>query len=302
MSKKQPLVSKAKKAAGALALLFVFLLPLFLGARWVYSISGGIDNRQVFSQAEIDAMHDETCATAQDSNLQPFNEPIISVTFDDGWESIYSNGFAILEQCNIKTTQYILAEHFADKAYLSEAQVRSLQNAGHEMASHTMTHPDLTTLSEVEADWELSESGRILSEKFGKARDFASPLGATNSTVMNFIKKHYRSHRNTVGDPKEIEDVDINLSETFDRYNINAFTIRRSTTLEEVKKMIDYTIARKGWLVITYHQVDGADRSDFAVSPEELKEQLRLIKNSNISSATIGQVLDAIDSREKDGV
>src|SRR5690606_19508559 len=143
-------------------------------------------------------------------DIQPFSEPLITVTFDDGWESIYSAGLPVLEKYCIKSTQYILGGHFEDYLYLSEDQVRSFQAAGHEVASHTMTHPNLTFLPDDKLTWELGESYKILSGKFGPVKDFATPLGAHNPRVVEQIKKYYRSHRNTASDPLEIEDVDIN--------------------------------------------------------------------------------------------
>jgi peptidoglycan/xylan/chitin deacetylase (PgdA/CDA1 family) len=231
-------------------------------------------------------------------DIEPFSEPIITVTFDDGWESAYSEGFKVLEKYNIKTTQYILGGHFGDEAYLSEEQVHSMQEAGHEIAAHSMTHPDLTSLTEDKVEWELGESDRVLSDKFGAMREFATPLGASNDMVLKHLKKYYRSHRNTIGDATVADDTDINIGQTFNRYNINAFTIRKSTTYEELKNLIDYTIQRKGWLVITYHQVDDSS-SDFAVAPKTLASQLQLIREKQIRTATLGQVLDAIEKRSK---
>lgn len=294
MNKTRNFTGRAKKAAGSLVLLLVFLLPLYLSATWIYGITGGLDTRSVYSSQEIADFRDKS-EPDESGDLRPFDEPIVSVTFDDGWESIYSEAFPLLEKYNIRSTQYILGGLFSDKAYLSDKQVGSMKDAGHEIAAHTMTHEDLTALDSEDLEWELGECDRVLSGKFGEIGDFATPLGASNATVLNSLKKYYRSHRNTVGDAESMEDSDINVRENFNIYNINAFTVRRTTTIDEIQRYLDYTAKRKGWAVITYHQVDANDASEYAVSPEVLESHLKLIRERKVRTATVGQVLDTIE-------
>lgn len=284
---------RAKKFLGSAVILGIFFLPLLLSGVWVYQVVNSGDKRKVYSQADIVKMNGG--CTVDVADIKPFDEPLITITFDDGWESIYTNGLEPMEQQCIKSTQYILGDHFADPQYLSEKQVRSMQQAGHEVASHTMTHPDLTTLTAQELEWELGEADKSLTKKFGDAREFASPLGASNDSVLEHIKKYYRSHRNTVGDPGNgVTDVDINVRETFDPYKINAYTVRNTTTADDIRNLIAYTKQRKGWLILTYHQVDDSD-AHYAVTRAMLEEHLQIVKDSQVRTPVMGQVLDAIE-------
>ena len=95
-----------------------------------------------------------------------------------------------------------------------------------------------------------------------------------------------------------VGDEDINTSDTCDVYQMNAYTVRNTTTQEDIQRLIDYTIKRKGWLILTYHQVDNSD-AHYAVTPEALDDQLQLIKDAGIKSPTMGKVLDAIAARRK---
>ena len=61
---------------------------------------------------------------------------------------------------------------------LTEHQIRSLMEAGWEIDSHTLTHPDLTTLDDAALEHELVESRRELRKRFGVPADFfAYPAG-----------------------------------------------------------------------------------------------------------------------------
>ena len=175
----------------------------------------------------------------------PFKEPVITITFDDGWESIYSNGMPIMQRYGIKSTQYILGGESDNIVYLSEDQIRDMQTHGHEIASHSLSHPNLTELDDDTLYHEVVDSKEVLQKQFGTINDFASPLGAQNGTTIDLIKQHYRSQRNTEADPKTVSDEDINVAGTFNRYNIVAYTVRQSTTLADIAALVDYAKARQ---------------------------------------------------------
>lgn len=62
------------------------------------------------------------------------------------------------------------------------------------IGSHTLTHPILTTLSQVEIDSELRESRRCLEQKLGRAIDFfCYPNGAYDARVYEAVKSNYRA-------------------------------------------------------------------------------------------------------------
>ena len=293
MTKQKAQVAKFRKVITSVIVIAIFLLPAFLTINWAYGVFGGKDHRKTLTDQPA---NNDSQTNGKD--LKPFDEPIITITFDDGWESAYSEGLPILNKYGLKTTQYVLGDQFKDPQYMSEAQIRSLVAGGHEIGAHTMSHSDLTTLTEDKLTWELSEPDRRLSALTGyDIKEFATPLGASNNTVVAHTQKYYRSLRNTDVDPAIVGDEDLNLP-GFNPNNINAYTVRDTTTIEDLQKLIDYTIKRKGWLVLTYHQV-GDHPSHWAVSQQALDTQMKLVKDSRIRSATMGQVLNAIDAAKE---
>lgn len=287
-----------KKYFTSMVVLLIFLFPVVVSARWMVGIANLRDTRSVFSDKTLQSV---AGACKQKTNeVRPFAEPLVTVTFDDGWESVYSQGLLILEKYCTKSTQYILGDHFEDRNYMSKKQILSLKQNGHEIASHTMTHPNLTILSDSTLDWELKESKDLLSSRFGEVSDLASPLGAYDDRVLSVARKYYRSHRNTAADPRTVDHRDVNTREYFDKYQVIAYTVRQETTLEDIQKLLDYTIEHNGWLVLNYHQVDDSGQH-YAVSPTILEEHLQLIHRHKVRTPVFGEVFKAIELKGQRG-
>lgn len=273
-----------------------FALPMFMTVRWAKAIVFGPDDpRKITAVAPLlvrpyDKQHPQ---------VEPFDRPLVSITFDDGWESIYARALPILQEEGFLTTQYLIGGVFNNPLYMSTGQVKAMQKAGHEIGSHSMTHPDLTALSNANLIWELTEARKVLREELGvMPKDFASPLGAVNEHTLKAIAQTYRSQRDTEGDPKTVNELDVNVKEKWDIYNIKAYSVRRTTTLEDIQKLVDYAVQHNGWLVLTYHQVDenvDTNGEEFGVTPGELRRQLEVVSSRPIRSATVGQVLDAYE-------
>lgn len=272
----------------------VVLMPLLVIAMQFGQVFKDGDSRKVVAAEPLNLRP----ADRSQAPLKPFDQPIITVTFDDGWESIYTTGLPLLQKHGIPTTQYVLTGVFEDKNYMTIDQIKSLQKAGHEIACHGIDHADLTSLTASRLDQELRECKQLYEDELGtRVEHFASPYGRSNPETIAAIKQSYRSHRNTVGDitTNGASDQDINTRANFNRYNINTITIRRDTTDAQLQQAIDYTIRTNGWLVLNYHDVGDGD-STYGVSYATLDRQLAAINRANARVATIGQVMAAIDT------
>lgn len=237
----------------------------------------------------------ELAAIAPAERPALFKEPLVSVTFDDGWESVYSEAAPLMSEYEIVSTQYILPGSFADKKYISIDQAKSLKEAGHEITSHTYTHRDLTKLSEKNVIKELTTSKDVLQkfELIEPEANFAAPLGAVNEPVNNLIRQHYYSSRNTMGNLNDgISGADMNLPGKFDRYNIIGYTVGQYTTDDQFKAALEYAKVHNAWFIPIYHQVDNSG-TKYSVSPDTFKRHMKMISESSIKTATMRDVLQS---------
>jgi peptidoglycan/xylan/chitin deacetylase (PgdA/CDA1 family) len=277
--------------------LAVVILPMLLTARWVSGFAGTNDSRKVSKAAPFETRQVDKSNTT----LKPFEQPIITITFDDGWETVYTKALPTLQKYGFQTTQYVITGTLDDHGYMSEAQLKSMKASGHEIAAHTVTHPDLTTLTDSQLDKELKDSKDTINKDFGPTQDFTSPYGAYNAHTIQEIGKFYRSQKNAEGDPSANELESINVKGSFNALNIKSYSVRDSTTIYDLQKLVEDAQKHNGWLVLTYHQIDYS-RENYSVNPQEFEKQIKYLSSLNIRSATVGQVLDTVAPREKKGV
>jgi len=217
------------------------------------------------------------------------NRGLVSITFDDGWRNIYTNGLPLLQKYNIPSTQYLLTETTSYPDYMTIAMMREFQTKGHEIGSHTVSHAHLSQLSAAQLATELSNSQTFLRNNFGAqtAKNFATPYGEYNDSVITSIQQYYRSHRST--------DVGYNSKDNFNIYNIKVQNVTNETTPAQVKAWVDTAVATKTWLVIVYHEVTAtAEDPTYAVTPANLDAELNIVKQSGVTVKTVDQALDEI--------
>ena len=107
----------------------------------------------------------------QDGELPP--KPIV-ISFDDGYLSQYVERLPGAAAARLAGG----AEPEAQGSDLPDADVQKMLDAGWELASHTITHVDLTTLDSTQLEREVAGSRQILRQRFGVPVDnFCYPSG-----------------------------------------------------------------------------------------------------------------------------
>ena len=184
------------------------------------------------------------------SAAQPFTQGMVTISLDDGWSSQWTHARGFLNQRGIKSTFFITTDAVAEgwSGFLTLQQLHTLATDGHEIGSHTLTHPDLTTLSDAELLRQLSQSQSWLLANAGVASvpDFASPYGVYDGRVLDVVKQFYASHR-TVRNLHNWRDGD--------PYELGAFDCYNGVSVSQVKGWIDQAVAQRSWLILLFHEL-----------------------------------------------
>lgn len=112
------------------------------------------------------------------SALADTHENAIVLTFDDGHGSDHDIALPMLAAAGGSATFFIVPEFVNTPGFMTWDQIRTLHNAGMEIGSHSMTHPDFRKLDASSAIAELKSSkARIEDEINASVISFAFPFG-----------------------------------------------------------------------------------------------------------------------------
>ena len=113
----------------------------------------------------------------QDSRPLP-DKPVV-LTFDDGYRDFYTAAWPILQQHGFSATVYLVSGVIDEPAYLTADMIAELDASGRvDFGAHTVTHSDLPSLSDLDAEAEIFGSKRAIETMLGHAvRTFCYPAG-----------------------------------------------------------------------------------------------------------------------------
>ena len=124
----------------------------------------------------------------------------IVLTFDDGFCNVLELGLATLAKNRFRAIQFLVADLLGKSNYwdrasgetpeplMDAAQVREWLAAGHQIGSHTLTHPWLTRLPSAQAREEIAASRKKLEDLFGMTVEhFCYPYGDWNEAVRDLV-------------------------------------------------------------------------------------------------------------------
>jgi len=186
-------------------------------------------------------------------DLQALGESVpeksVVITFDDGYADNLHNALPLLERYDFRATLYLVVDRFdrdwsaSKKAHhdsgelgrepkLSDAEVGRLLASGRiELASHTLTHPNLARIGPAQREQELVESKRRLEASFGvPVNSFAYPFGIYGPDDVDLVRAAGYTSAVTTGtgidcgasaDPLQLRRVKIS-----GRDNLLAFILR----------------------------------------------------------------------------
>lgn len=214
-----------------------------------------------------------------------FTRGIVSLTFDDGLVNQYNSALPLLNQYGMKSTMYLVSGLLNTAGYVTSSQALAMRDSGHEIASHTVNHFDLTTLNAAGLAYQLSQSKVDLQGLLGvTVDDFASPYGLYNAATIGAISQEYASHRTT--------DVGYNSKDGFDLYKIVVQNLTSDTTPEMVAGWVNAAKNTNTWLVLVYHDIGGSGTFNTPIA--DFEANLQAISQSGITVKTVDDALTEI--------
>lgn len=182
-----------------------------------------------------------------------FTTPMVSLTFDNSSKAFYERVRPLLDAKGFTTTQYVptygMTTKRADPVLMTASELRALAAAGHEIGSHSVTHPDLTAIDDAQLAYEVQASKSFLESILGGSiTGFAYPFGSYDWRVIGAVRGAGYTMARSVEDG-------YNSRLNLEPYDVRVQNMLNTTTTAEVRGWIAYAAAHSYWLVIVYHEV-----------------------------------------------
>ncbi|WP_160031519.1 polysaccharide deacetylase family protein [Paenibacillus sp. An7] len=188
-------------------------------------------------------------------------EKVVAFTFDDGPHPLYTKQVLdIFRDVNGKATFFMIGQEM--DAY--EEIAREVHAAGHEIANHTFSHPDLTKLKLEEVRTELQQADEKIRHLTGKpVLNFRPPYFSVNEDILALAGEFGYTAIGTVnGGAKDWEQpgVDYILDHTRPTIDHGSILIfhdgygERAQTIEAVKILVD-ELHHEGYRFLTVSEL-----------------------------------------------
>ena len=176
----------------------------------------------------------------------------IVITFDDGYENIFTKAMPVLKELDFSATCFIVTKkigyfndwdknqkNFKKKRIMNTKQIKNWIKNGFEIGSHSMDHYNLNNLSNIQKKIQILKSKEFFKKNYGiKIQSFSYPFGSYNEDCLKILKKNYKfavttkRSRYVKGkfNPLEIPRVPVNSNTSIFKY-----FLKIATFYEDVK-------------------------------------------------------------------
>jgi peptidoglycan/xylan/chitin deacetylase (PgdA/CDA1 family) len=203
----------------------------------------------------------------------------VTFMFDDGYKSVKATAKPILDKYGFVGSAAAISSNAGSTGSLTPDDLRDLQAAGWDIASHSVTHSAMPGLSTAAAETELQKSKSTLTALGLTIDTFVWPYGDYNQSLIGLAQAGlptgplYKSARNT--------EFDDNAYGTFP-YALKSLDVRETTPLQNVQAWINDLKAGGRWGILLLHDVVG-NPGEYAITPTMLDQLAQLVASSGVA-------------------
>lgn len=205
----------------------------------------------------------------------------VTFVFDDGYEHIFQDVVPLLEAHQfpgvfatpLRGDIVAQTENYPTTSW---QEWKTLVQRGHEVAAHSITHRNLTSLTDAELVAELLEPASAL-----QATTLIYPGGASDARVRELVAHHYQAARTVAHGFETLPPRD--------RYQLKTYNFtRKNFSVWKANLLAFWAWVTGQWLIETYHIVtDEQTTALHAVSKADFARHLVFVKRLPISVRTI---------------
>ena len=222
---------------------------------------------------------------------------VVSLTFDDG-NADQMTAAQIMNTYGLDGTFYITSGVINTPNYLTVANLQGLAANGHEIAGHTVTHPDLVTLPVDEATRQVCNDRVNLTNWGFAVTSFAYPFASSNATAEGIVRNcGYNSARGLGDIQTRFSCAGCALAETIppaNAYNTAApDQVDNRWSLADLQRSVTQAESVGGWIQLTFHHIAASSADPLNVTPTVFQQFAAWLKARPATTTvrTVNQVI-----------
>jgi peptidoglycan/xylan/chitin deacetylase (PgdA/CDA1 family) len=179
--------------------------------------------------------------------LRVIPEKSIIIVFDDGWEGVYTNAIPIMDRYGYIGIMGVITNYVPKLrgSYMNWGDIQDLSNKRWQIASHSVSHLDMTTLNYTQRQLEFSNSKNDIAGNISITPTlFIFPYNSDNYSIDNECANYYSmcsgSSVGTTNSSKEFLFENANYTNEYDKNNmgLKRIIITNNTTPEQFNNIL----------------------------------------------------------------
>ncbi|TIH36182.1 polysaccharide deacetylase family protein [Subtercola vilae] len=224
---------------------------------------------------------------------------VVSLTFDDTF-SDQLNALASMSKYKVVGTFYMNSGRVGAGGFLTVADLKNIAAAGNEIGGHTVSHPDLPTLTVDEQKRQICNDRVNLTNWGFKVTSFAYPFASSNAQTEQLVAGCGYNSARMLGDIKSrfgCPDCDYaSPTPPDDPYATQALDEADNTwTLKDLQDSVTNAETAGGWVQLTFHHVCPNNCDSLSVSTTIFDQFTSWLAaratTGNTHTETVGQVI-----------
>lgn len=215
---------------------------------------------------------------------------VVSLTFDDQLQTAYDHALPILEKYRFASTWFVCTNNVgkidknSKQPCVSWNEIRDLNRRGHEIGSHSLSHPNFNNLAQAELLKEARGSKLLIEDEVGcLVKSFAYPFTSCDwrNNTPHIISSIYKYCRGG----------DFGLNNWPFRFH-SLFAVKlyeRIGDFDYYKALIDLCIQEDKWIIFYTHDV-GGDYTQFGCSELLFGKVLKYIDEKSIRVVPVKKI------------
>lgn len=214
---------------------------------------------------------------------------LVTISYDHQLPSVYENAFPVHKAYGYPGVNYVCTASVGEEGNMTVKQLKEMESAGWETASHSANHLHFKELEEKDIRIQLATSKLWLKQHGLTGENFAYPFWFA-TTPNPLVKEYYNSGATSY--EKQINTGPVNP------YRLCRYYLQAPGE-EEIKTVLDKTVEQGGWVIFYTHNVyKGSETPDsMSINQDTLKFLFDEVASRNIQVVTVKQGLQLMAGR-----